>query len=799
MRLALKSALRQLARSPAFAAVSILILALGIGLSTAAFCVTNGILLRPLPFPTSDRLIRVFSTSPQSDALALSPGDSADVRSGMSELAALAAYVPMEATMMEPGQSPELQSGLQVSADFLRVLALQPMLGRDFRSDEDRPGKPGVVLLTHSYWQRRFGSDRAILGKHLRIGTSDVTVVGVLPPSFDRPLLWRGCGWVRNLTVWPNWTAQRKDKWVSVIGRLHPATTLQSAQRALSTIATRLEHDHPVDNAHNGLRATPLGASHVDSGTRPVYWLLTGLALLVLVIAAANLASVQLARAFGREHEFAVRFTLGANRRALLLPLLAEALILAATGLALGLLLAHWAGQLISRHWGGIELPMDGRVLGFAGVAALLSAATFGLAPAWLLARSVTCTAMTGHSRGYTAGRSQRRLKHLLVIGQLGLAPVLVSVALSIPLGVRAFLNRDRGWQPQGLVAGDLNVPYELHAADLKSPQLTRKVLTELAAIPGVDRASIASGAPVYGYPNHAKIIVQGREPLVTGQEPEAFVIGADRGYFGTMGIPLRYGVLLPERYRPGDPHVIVVNAALAERYWPGQSALGQRLRFTNRPDWYEVVGVVGDVDVEVGFYAPLTRLQVYPPIDDSLGIQYNFVLQTRVPAATVLPSIRQAIGRIHPDLVVSRVGDVPSRMAAMVADTKFLTGSIGVFALTGVLIAIVGLYGVINQLTQQRRREMGIRMALGADYRRLLRLILGQAAALLAIGSIFGLIGGLWVRGTLQNSMPEAPLPGVALQALVALSLSLAGLAACFGPARRAARANPVDALRAE
>lgn len=799
MRLALKSAVRQLARSPGFVAVSILILALGIGLSTAAFSVTNGILLRPLPFPEPSRLIRIFATTPQSNSSPLSPGDAVDVRSGMAEVATLAAFYPMDENVAEPGQSPELQSGLNVSAEFLRALDVQPMLGRDFRPDEDQPGKPGVVLLAHSYWQRRFGGDRAILGKTLRIGTSDVTVIGVLPPDFDRPLLWRGHGWVRNLTLWPNWTAQRKDKWVSVMGRLQRGVTVDAAQARLSTIAARLTHDHPVENANAGLRATALGASHVDSGSRPMYWFLVALALLVLAIAGANLASVQLARGFGREHEFAVRFALGANRRALLLPLLSEALILAGAGLALGLLVAYWASQLISRHWGGIELPIDARVLGFAGLAAVLSAATFGLAPAWLVARSVTSTALTGNSRGYTAGTAQRRLKQLLVVGQLGLAPVLVSVALSIPLGVRTFLQRDRGWQPQGLVAGDLSVPYDIHAADLKSPQLTRKVLAELAAIPGVERASIASGAPIYGHPNHEKIIVEGRDTPAAGQEPEAYLIGAEPGFFGTMGIPVQAGRLLPETYRPGDPHVLMVNATLAKTYWPGQSPLGRRIKFSDRSEWYEVVGVVGDVDVEVGFYAPLTRLQVYLPIEDSLGIQYNFVLQARVSATTLLPSIRQAISRVNPDIVVSRVADVPSRLAALVSDTNFLTASIGVFAGTGVLIAILGLYGVISQFTQQRRREIGIRLALGADYHGVMRLILRQAGILIVVGSVLGAIGGLWMRALLQSSMPEAPLPGGALQAYVAVALSLAGLVACYIPARNAARINPVEALRAE
>jgi hypothetical protein len=257
MRLAFRSALRQLTKSPGFAAVSILILALGIGLSTASFSVTNAILLRPLPFPNQERLIRVFTTSPQSDALALSPGDAIDVRSGMAEVATLAAYYPMNENVAEPGQPPELESGLYVSADFLRVLGLEPVLGRNFRPEEDHPGRPGVVQLTHAYWQRRFAGDRGIIGQTLRIGTSDVTVIGVLPESFDRPLLWRGLSWVRNATLWPNWADQRSDRWVSVMGRLQGGVTLATAQARLSTLGGRLAHDHAQSNRGTSLRATP--------------------------------------------------------------------------------------------------------------------------------------------------------------------------------------------------------------------------------------------------------------------------------------------------------------------------------------------------------------------------------------------------------------------------------------------------------------------------------------------------------------------------------------------------------------
>lgn len=508
---------------------------------------------------------------------------------------------------------------------------------------------------------------------------------------------------------------------------------------------------------------------------------------------------MQLARAFGREHEFAVRSALGASRPALLLPLLAEAALLTSAGLGLGLLLATWATQLISRHWGGLEIPIDTRVLGFAGAAAALSAAVFGLVPAWLLVRAVRAAALTGSSRAYTPGSAQRRLKQLLVLGQLGLAPVLVSVAVSIPLGVHRFLQRDLGWRPEGLVSGEISVPYELHAADLKRPQLARRAISELAAIPGAERASIASGSPVFGHPNHEKIVIEGYESAAATEPPEAFVIGADAGLFRTLGVPLHSGRLLPENHRDGDPSVVVVNAALARAYWPGQSPLGKRLKFTDRPQWYEVIGLVGDIDVEVGFYAPLTRLQVYRPIEDSPGLLYNFVLRTRVPAATLLPSIRRVLGRISPDLVLARLDDVPSRQSALQADTNMLTVSLGVFATAGVLIAMIGLYGIISQFTQQRRREIGIRVALGADAQRVIRLILSQAAALLVLGSWLGVLGSLWVRTLLRSAMPEVPLPGAGLQTLIAISLTLAGLAACYFPARGAARLNPVDALRAE
>jgi putative ABC transport system permease protein len=800
MRLTLKYALRQLAKSPGFTVVAVIMLALGIAMSTSTFSVTNSALLRAMPFPDSDQLVRIFRTSPDSQMGSHSPGNYLDLKAAAASFSSIAAYYPQVANLTEPGQPPEQVFGINVSADFLSTLGIQPFLGRGFTADQDQPGKADVVLLTNSYWIKRFNSDPKVLGKTLRVGTDNLTVIGVLPPSFDTTLIWFGSTFVRPLTIWPNFATTRKDKWYEIIGRLKPGISMRAAQPELTTIGSRLAQDHPAENAHDNFNVTDLGSSFVDSNSRKLYWLITGLAASVLAIACANLASVQLARAFSRSHEFSVRAALGASRLALMGPLLVESAILSLGGWVLGVVLAYWTNHLISHFFtGSFEIPMDGLVVTFACLAALLTGLTFGLAPAWLASRVSIGDALKEGSRGSTSSRLQQRLKYVLIVGQLAFALVLVSAALSFGVAVKQSLKRDLGWKTANLVAGVTVLPWTPAERDYTKLEFVRNLHEKLSQIPGVTQVAISSEVPLYGYPGSNNIIIEGNAPVSPGQEPPVMTSAVEAGYFSILNIPLKAGRYFPENIRTNDPAVILINETMARQYWPGQSAIGKRVRFVDSQVWNEIIGVVGDVRMNASFDNPASRLQVYRALEHAPSGFYNFILKSTLPPETFSKPVRQIVGDLNPDIMVQQIGGVDETLKQILAGNNFMIISLGSFAFVGLLIALIGLYGVITQLTIQRHREIGIRIALGADYNSVVQLILAQSGRLLLGGIIAGLAGSYAVSKLYQKTMPELQLPGVALQIGITLLLCVVGLLACYFPARRAGRIDPVVALRTE
>jgi predicted permease len=349
------------------------------------------------------------------------------------------------------------------------------------------------------------------------------------------------------------------------------------------------------------------------------------------------------------------------------------------------------------------------------------------------------------------------------------------------------------------LVSGVINIPYQTYAADGKQVTLMHQLQEKLGRIPGVARVSLAAGVPLAGFPGNKNIVVEGEAPVLAGQEPMALVSEVDGGFFSTMGMPLKEGRFLPDAYKAGDPPLIVINEAMARRYWPGQSALGKRVKFTDEPQWNEIIGVVGDISLARNFDPPDSRLQIYQGLQKVGNIWYSFVLQSPLPAAALTKSVRQAISEIDADILMQGIRDVPQQLEDMVAGNNLLIITLGTFAGIGLLIALIGLYGVISQLTQQRSREIGIRMALGADAMTVVRLILGQSGRLIGAGIVIGAGGAYAVGVVYRQTMPELPQPGLVMHTGVALLLGAAGLAACYWPARRASRTNPVVALRAE
>lgn len=791
----LKVAFRRVVRSPGFSIVSVLMLALGVAVGTLAFSIANSALLRPLPFPHPEQLVRVFSTSAQDAFMPLAPGDAIDLREGLSDIGEFALFNPKTWNVSEPGGIPEQKNGLSVTPDFLKVLGIQPRLGRDFVSGEDVPNKPPVTLITDSYWREHFAADPNVIGKPLRIETVTNTIVGVLPPSFDEPAIYHGLAFVQLSGYWKTWRTIRNARWLGLMGRLHPGVTLAQATARLRTMGANLAHDHPVEMRGIGLRVTPLGTSYVRSQT--IYWLLVGLAALVLMVACANLGAVQLARAFGRRGELAVRTALGARRCELMIAIGAESVMIALAGTALGVMAVFW-GRDAMIHWlSWSSLPVDIRVIGYAVLLGLLAVVGFGLVPAWLASDLQVSEALKAASRHH-AGARVRGLRLGLIVGQIGVAMVLVSTAFSFVAGVHTFLNRERGWKPSGLVSGLGHVGYAWVVKEHTNPVLAAEIRAKLGAIPGVRGVSVVSGGPLYGGSPESGVYPADLGSIAPGQEPRAQILAVDAEFFRALHVPLQAGHLFPDDYRRSDPPMAIVSASFARRFWPGGTAIGKRIKFTPGEPWREIVGVVGDVSLEVGFDRAASSEQVYMREEEAPSAWYNFILETPLPATALERPVRQAFASIDPDILVTEIGDMPELLADF-AGNRQLTIFLTTFAGIGLLIALIGLYGVMSQMVNERRREIGVRLALGADGRRVLGMMLASSGRLLAIGTAAGFAGSYAAGALLRRSMPELPVPGIGAKLSVAAVLVLVGIVACYLPSRRAARLNPVEVLRSE
>lgn len=800
----LRFALRTLAKLPGFTAVAVLTLALGIGMSTSSFSITNTMLLRTLPHPEGGRLARIFRTSPQSQTLPHAPANFLDLKARSTSFTDMAAFWIDTCSLAEPGQPAQQVFCLYASPDFFPTLAVQPALGRGFRPEEDQPGKGPVVILCHRAWVRRFGGDPAALGRTVRLNGENLTVIGVLPPDFDAPLVWGPVEFVRPVTIEPPHRTNRSDSWYSAVARLKPGGSLRQAQSELSLLAARLDREYPKENRTDGLSVVDLASSNLGDVNRSILWLITGLALLVLLIACANLASLQFARAFGLHRDFAIRSALGASRLNLMTPLLVESFVLAAAGGAFGLLLAGWMNALIGRNLlinnePGFAIPIDGHVLFFAIVASVATGITFGLAPAWLASHAPASDALKEGARGSTGGRSPQRIKSALIVGELALAMVLVSVAAAFSIGSKRILDRNLGWLPGGLYSGLLMLPYNRYTDDQHRRDFYRGLLDRLSALPGVEKAVLATSLPVFTYFTRYNLVAEGQAPVTRGQEPLGLESSVSPEFFAALRIPLKEGRLFTSSIRAEDPPVIVINEALARRFWPGESAVGKRLRIAENEQWFEVIGVAGDVHMAINLGAPESQFQLYRPLVQSPNAYFSVALRTSVPPETLVTAVGRAVAELDADLPVQQPGSLRQIIETSMANINIIIANLATFAFMGLLIASLGIYGVVSYLTAQRTREIGVRIALGAQYRDVVGMILRQGGRLLVIGGAAGLAGAYAVDILLQRAMPELPMPGPWLLAAVLLLLATITLIACYLPARRAARIDPVIALRAE
>jgi putative ABC transport system permease protein len=788
-------AVRSLARQPTFAAIALVTLAVGIGATTAVFSMVNGVLLRPLPYPDADRLVMVFRTVPRfgfNRSTASFP-DFADWRDGGARVARLAAYSSARLTSQAP-EGAERWSGYSATANLGPVLGVPAALGRWFTDAEDRPGAPLVIVLSHGLWQARFGGDVGIVGRSVVLSGEAHTVVGVMPPGFDFPsdaaqfwLPLRGDPGVM----------ERDGNFLTVIGRLRDQITVARARAELTALAARIDAEAPGANQGYGLFVESRHAFVVRNARHALYVFLGAVAL-VLLIACANVANLLLARGAWRARELAIRAAVGAGRGRLARLLLAESAVLGLAGGALGVGVALLLLRaLVTLGTGQVpridDVRLDATVLGFAAAISLACALVFGLVGTLATGRGdVTRGLRAGSTYGASVSRIGRRLQRSFVVVQVAVA---VTLSLGAGLLVKSFVRltaTEPGFDPAHVVAA------RIAPRGATRFELMERVLDQTAATPGVETAALAYDLPFGEHGFSSGAVPEGR----TEGEAEAPAIAGNvvaGAYFEVLRIPLLRGRGFEAGDAVGSPPVAVVNETLARAFWPGADPVGRRMRMGGSDEpWTTVVGVVGDVRQRSLAEAPASTY--YVPLAQSQWVDGMFVIvRSETPAAGVVGALRRVVGELEPSLPVTDVAVSTELVSRSVRAPRFRALVLAVFGVAAVLVAVAGVYGVIAYSVSARRRELGIRVALGAAPRGLVGQVVRDGMWLAAGGVALGIGGALglsrFLRGFLFGVGPLDP----ATFATVAAALAAVATVACYVPARRAAAADPLETMRAE
>jgi putative ABC transport system permease protein len=791
-------AVRSLARSPAFTAIAVVTLALGIGANTAIFSVVNSALLRPLPYPDPSSLVFVNETRPDgSDSPAAYP-NFIDWQKQSDVFRSIALFRDVSFNLGGRG-APERISGALVSADFFRTLGITPLLGRYFAEGEDRPGADGVTVISHALWQRRFGGDREVVGRSITIDGRTLTVIGVASRDFHFPE--RADIWMPVSHDAADVLENRGLHAYGVIGRLARGGTIDRAAANLRSIASRLGGEYPATNKAWGIALAPLHQSLVQS-VRPTLLVLLGAVSFVLLIASANVANMMIARTVARRHELSIRTALGASRWRLVRQLLTESLLLALAGGALGLALAAWGVDVLlalapESLPAGDGVVLNRAVLAFTLGVSVVTSLVFGLVPAAHAADRDVEASLRESGRG-SGGADRQRTRRLLVVAEIALA---LLVLVGTGLMVQSFHRLqavNAGFNPAGVISATLSLP----RADRDTARVIgfyRDVVSQAGTLPGVTAAGAVSYLPLGRDGAMYRFLVEGR-PFVEPQlRPRAEFNIVTPGYFATLQIPVLQGRDLDGRDRWEAAPVVVVNRTLARRFWPTESAVGKRLTLGEPGEdaWMTVVGVVGDVRQQ-SLDAEL-RPQIYAP-HAQVGVEEMvLLLRTERDPSALAPAVREVVSRIDAGVPVSEVREMTQVRSASIAAERFRTLVLAAFGVLALVLAAIGVYGIIAYGVVQRSREIGIRMALGARRPEILRLVVGDGMLMVAIGIVIGVIAAAGLSRFLESLLygvrPGDPITFVT----IAFLIGAVALAACIVPARRAIRVDPAATLRAE
>ena len=795
-------AARRLRQAPGFTLVAVATLALGIGANSAIFSVVNAVLLRPLPFAEPERLVRVAQLWKGEPAV-YTPPNFLDTQARAQSFAGMAALDTTGLTLTGRG-APARLDGAEVSAAFFDVLGVRPALGRGFLREENEPGKTKVVVVSDGLWRDRLGADPAVVGRTIELNREPFTVVGVAPPGFRHP---------NDSDVWIPLeydaqfrTTSRGAWYLRVVGRLKPGVTVAQAREEVSAIAAGLAREYPNENEGVGATVDSLHEAMVGKSRRALLVLL-GAVGLVLLIACVNVANLLLARVAAREGELAVRMALGAARARVIRQLLTESVLLAVMGGAAGVGLASVSlDALLALQPEGVprlsEVHVDRAVLAFAAGLSLLTGLLFGAFPALQMTRRAAGVSLREGGRTIAGGRGHR-LRSGLVVGQMALAMMLLAGA---GLLIRSFVqlrNVDPGFSPESALTFRIALPVSAYEEEAQKTAFFDELTTRLEALPGVRSVGAVTGLPLAGTNFNISFVVEGRPPIPPPQQPSLEVRMATPGYFQAMGIPMRRGRGFQRTDGAGAPPVVVLSETAVRKHFPGQDPIGQRIRLglgrgegTPRAGG-EVVGVVADVR-EHGLDAAHPA-EVYLPYAQFPFSSLDVLVRTAVPPRTLLPAATRVVAGLDPQLPVASVRTLDEIVARSVSEPRFYMVLLGAFAGTALFLAALGIFGVMSYAVVQRSREIGIRVALGAQPRAVLGMVLGHALLLASIGVAAGLVAAVAVSRVLAGLLFElSPTDPATLFGVAAILTGVAALAS-YLPARRATRVDPLIALRTE
>lgn len=802
----LRYGLRMLAKNPSFTIIAVLALALGIGANTAIFSVVNTVLLRPLPFRNPNRLVVVWENAahlgfPKNTP---SPANFLDWREQAKTFDGMAAFAPRSFNLIGVGE-PERLDGRRVSANLFDLLGVRPIIGRSFVPEEDKPGSR-VVLLSEGLWRRRFGGDPSVIGRSINLSGDNYTVVGVIPGNIDLPTFgtWRDQLWV-SMAFPADEAAQRGNHFLEVIARLKEGATVGQARAEMETIAARLAQQYPEENTRIGAVVTPLHEELVGD-VRPALLVLLGAVGFVLLIACANVANLLLARTAARQKEIALRLVLGAERSRLTRQFLTESVLLGAFGGLAGLG-AGYAGLRILGRFVPETMPqaasigLDAHVLLFTALIAVVTGLIFGLAPAMQASRSNLNDTLKESARDSAGGVRGHRLRNLLVV-------IEVAVSFTLLIGAGLLINSfvhlrrlDPGFLTDHVLTMKISLSETKYPKKEQRAQFFDELIRRVKNLPGAESAAVGNNLPLTYEGDSIAIGVEGRSDPPPDQRPDVILRVASPNYFATMGISLVDGRDFNERDNSDGNRVVIVSEKTARYFWPSQNPIGKRLRpgsTTSQSPWREVIGI--SKDVRQNDFVAEPKMQMYMPYSQVADFPPNaLVVRTKVDPLAMASSVRAEVWAIDKDQPVSDIRTMDAIVAEAVARQRFSMLLLGVFAGLALLLSAVGIYGVMSYSVTQRTREIGIRMALGAQRMDVLRMTVGQGLRLVALGVAAGVLAALALTRLMSTLLFGVTATDPLTFCAISLVLLIVAALASYLPALRATRIDPMVALRYE